>query len=130
MAWFVVCNQYTTKGELPISLDILCRCLQKICFCCSTQSKDNGKVEAKKDIMIENGQFIKATTITNSEDKRKCNFCNRCKSCQADFDKDKVKTKSKKDVENKCKTLNYFVLFWITIFMLVSNLALWLLMSH
>jgi hypothetical protein len=68
--------------------------------------------------------------IENEMATPKCNFCNRCKSCQADFDKDKAKDKNKKDIEAKCNTLNYLVLLCVSLFMFVSNLTVWLLMSR
>ncbi|CAF4761293.1 unnamed protein product, partial [Rotaria socialis] len=66
---------------------------------------------------------------TNETTKAKCNFCNRCETCQADFDKDKAKGKTKKDIEARCSALNYFVFSCILLFMLASNMALWLHMS-
>lgn len=66
---------------------------------------------------------------TSEKEKSKCNFCNRCETCQASFDKDKTKGKDKKEIEGKCKVLNYFILFCIFILMFVSNMALWLTMA-
>ncbi|UJR07060.1 hypothetical protein I4U23_011348 [Adineta vaga] len=66
---------------------------------------------------------------TNQETTPKCDFCNRCETCQADFNKDKTKSKNKKDIEAKCSALNYFVFFCLLLFMVVSELSVWLLMS-
>ncbi|CAF3881768.1 unnamed protein product, partial [Rotaria sordida] len=65
----------------------------------------------------------------NAEAKPKCDFCNRCEPCQADFDKDKAKGKNKKDIEARCNALNYFVFICVLLFMFISNMALWLAMS-
>lgn len=67
---------------------------------------------------------------TDKESKEKCTFCDRCKSCQADFQADKAKTKTKKDIENKCNILNYLAFACVLLFMLVSNLAVWLSISR
>ena len=55
-----------------------------------------------------------------------CKFCNRCESYQATVDNDKIKAKNKKDIEGKCNILNYFVLLLVLIFILGSNLIVWL----
>jgi hypothetical protein len=67
---------------------------------------------------------------TNEKAKPKCNFCNRCTSCQTDFDKDKTKSKNKKDIEARCNTLNNFVLLSVFILMFISDLAIWLVMAN
>lgn len=66
---------------------------------------------------------------TNQKGEPKCDFCNRCESCQADKDKDKAKEKNKKDVEGRCNALNYLVFICVLLLMLVSNMVVWLLMS-
>lgn len=76
---------------------------------------------------VNNAQNI-ASTSTEKE-KSKCNFCNRCETCQATFDKDKAKAKDKKDIEAKCKILNYFVLCCILVLIFTSNMVLWLMMA-
>lgn len=67
---------------------------------------------------------------TDEKTTSKCKFCKRCKSCQADFDKDKAKDKNKKDIESKCSALNYLALLCILTCMFVSNMIVWLLMSR
>ncbi|CAF1179055.1 unnamed protein product [Rotaria sp. Silwood1] len=66
---------------------------------------------------------------TSQRAKQKCNFCNRCESCQTDIDKDKVKNNNKKDIEARCNALNYFICFCQLLLMLISNMAVWLSMS-
>lgn len=65
----------------------------------------------------------------NESKKDKCQFCDRCGTCQADFDKDKKKNKGKKDAESKCSALNYLVFIIVFVLMLASNLAVWFIMS-
>jgi hypothetical protein len=65
---------------------------------------------------------------TMETEKPKCNFCNRCESCQAD--KDKAKGKTKKEIDSKCNALNYLVFICVSVFMFISNMALWLSMSQ
>ena len=67
--------------------------------------------------------------ISTQTIESKCNFCNRCEPCQTNVDKEKAKSKEKKEVEGKCKALNYFILLCISILMFVSNMALWLTMA-
>ncbi|CAF2011275.1 unnamed protein product [Rotaria magnacalcarata] len=59
----------------------------------------------------------------------KCDFCNRCESCQTEFNKDKAKGKFKKDIEARCSALNYFVFLCGFLFIFVSNMAVWISMS-
>jgi hypothetical protein len=62
--------------------------------------------------------------------KPKCDFCNRCESCQADFDKNKAKNKSKKDIEAKCNALNNLAFSCVLLLMFSSNMVLWLSISQ
>lgn len=39
MAWFVVCNQFMSKSEMPKALYIFCGWLQRIFFCCFPRPK-------------------------------------------------------------------------------------------
>ena len=164
LAWFVVYNHYSSKGEMPKLLYAFCGRLQRILCCCFSPPKPNEKADANKDI-IENGPVttnganskclpcfrrrVQVETIATRNDvfvvetgsartnrneapdvaKPKCDFCDRCETCQGDFDKDKTKGKNKKDVESKCNALNYLVLFVIFLLMVGSNIGLWLVMS-
>ncbi len=196
MAWFVVCNHFTTKAEMPKSLYSFCGSLQRVFYCCFPPPKEVDRTKENKDVLLENGQFkepgdeettkltstqkmkcvlcqnlfnsclrrsIRVENIdkkedtsvddmksiktsptgttpletaacvcvneTNEKDKPRCDFCNRCESCQADFDKDKAKGKTKKDIEARCNALNYFVFIFVLLFMFISNMALWIIMS-
>jgi hypothetical protein len=178
LAWFVICNYYTSKGEMPKWLYDFCGHLQRVFFCCFPLTKADDKKKKNQEAIIDNGEFkmsqdqeiteativeevkcvccqklftsclqkrVKVETIniidTRSDlpiegiepiekEKPKCNFCNRCKSCQADFDKDKAKGKVKKDIEARCNALNYLVFICVLLLMFISNMALWLSMSH
>lgn len=206
LCWFVLCNHYTNKAELPKSLCKFAEFVQRILFCYFPPPKKDEKKDEKPDVITENGitkrpidegstktavteqqtcvscqrfftscmrrkkavVHVDETTMSynasekqaeiNAENsgkdeksqgnvgsddtaraaedkileetpKAKCNFCNRCESCQVDFDKDKAKGKNKKDIEAKCSALNYFVFFFILLFMFVANMALWLSMA-
>lgn len=64
------------------------------------------------------------------EAKAKCQQCDRCQSCQNEFQDDKTKHKNKKDVESKCSALNYLIFSLIFLFMFVGNVALWTSMAN
>ncbi len=161
MAWFVICNHFITKTEMPKTLYAFCGLLQRIFCCCFPSPKaddetdaivedgefnesvdqDSTKVTSTQNMKFVSGQKIspsrlqtrialKTINTNNEEATPKCNFCNRCKSCQADFDKDKVKDKNKKDIEARCNALNYLVLLCVSLFMFISNMVVWLLMSR
>lgn len=68
-------------------------------------------IDKKENI---NGEEVESVSVNeiNENAKSKYNFCNRCKSCQSDVDKDKVKTKNKKDIEGRCNALNYFLSYF------------------
>ena len=184
MAWFVVCNHYTTKTEMPKALYNFCGLLQRMFFCCFKPPKQDGRTDKKTDIIIEHGKFKsvqkikcilcqnifasclpkhnKVETIdekqhtsvedietirtnptdiiepavfvsingANENTKPKCNFCNKCESCQADFDKSEAKNKLKRDIEARCNALNYLVFICVLLLMFASNMTLWLFMSQ
>ena len=64
------------------------------------------------------------------EAKPKCNTCDRCEPCDADFQEEKAKRKSKKDVESKCSALNYFVFLCMFFFVAIANILVWLSMVN
>ncbi|CAF1336558.1 unnamed protein product [Adineta steineri] len=195
MAWFILCNHFTTKAEMPKFLYTFCGLLQKkVFFYCFPSAKD----DKKKDVIVNNSELkksgdqesIQATIIqekkcascqkllpscfrrntkvadiekkdqpspieddtpkktnnnnfpiidkpevvtTDKKDenpKPKCDFCDRCETCQADFDKDKAKGKNKKDIEARCNALNYFIFIIILIFMAIAEFCVWGLMAN
>jgi hypothetical protein len=67
---------------------------------------------------------------TTEEVKAKCNFCDRCQPCLADYEKDKAKGKNKKEIESKCSALNYFVFLCVLLFMFIANMVLWFSMAN
>ncbi|CAF0788447.1 unnamed protein product [Adineta steineri] len=105
--------------------------------CVSRLRKQNSieTMEMKQHSSATHTESIKKSSIEvqpweiNKEAKRKCNFCNRCESCQADIDKDKTKSKEKKDIEARCNALNYLVFICVFLLMLIVNITIWLLMS-
>jgi hypothetical protein len=181
MAWFMICNFYVSKGEMPQSLHDFSGYLQRGFFCCFPQPAKENNASTQKDVVVENGELKKSenqentkstnfpplqrhnkvesinmdqhtivgdmepipTNIelnepvpvvsnneTNEKAKPKCNFCNRCKSCQTEFDKDKLKTKNKKENETRCNPLNYFVFVLVLLVMFLSNVILWSIMAQ
>ena len=147
MIWFIICNHYITTAKMPKPLYAFARLLQRLFCCCFSSSKTDNKTEKKAASVVEDGEFneymeeniyrirnypihgiefVQANDMTTS----KCKFCKRCKSCQADFDKDKVKDKKKKDIEVKCGALNYLIVLCVSILMFISNMVVWLLMSR
>ncbi|CAM2710685.1 unnamed protein product [Rotaria socialis] len=187
MIWFIICNQFASKSEIPAPLYSFSGKLQKLlwCFPAPKEEKKPDKMEkvvvenfdVKKPTMFENrkcvscqklfssclhrqtrvenldekadikvdkvesntNQPIEVTAIetttdakvdeTNETTKPKCNFCNRCETYQADFDFDKAKGNTKKDIEARCSALNYFFFSCMLLFMFLSNMNLWLYMS-
>ena len=114
-------DQQITKGAIVEELKcVFCQKLFDSCF--------------QKRVRIETIPVVGTVPIetpSNSDiTEPKCNFCNRCKSCQADFDKDKTNSKAKKDIESRCNALNYLIFICILTVMFISNMALWLSMSQ
>ena len=91
-------------------------------------------MEANKNKPVEANPDETAVCISingsTEEAKLKCNFCDRCQPCLADYDKDKAKGKKKKEVESKCSALNYFVFLCVLLFMFVANMVLWFSMAN
>ncbi|CAF1259712.1 unnamed protein product [Adineta steineri] len=195
MIWFVICNHFISKAEMPKFLYIFAGQLQKKVFLfCFPPPKD----DKKKDVIVNNDELkksedkesIQATIIqekkcascqkllpscfrwntkvvtiekkeqpslvkddtltkinnhyftlvdkpelvtmdkTNEKPKPTCDFCDRCETCQADFDKDKAKGKNKKDIEGRCSALNYFIFLIVLLFITVAELSLWISMAN
>ncbi|UJR12014.1 hypothetical protein I4U23_016192 [Adineta vaga] len=182
MLWFVLCNHFISKAELPKLLFLFSGSIQRTSCNCFSKPKEEEEVRMEKgELMIskdaektrkqKNGclscqtvfsgclrkrsrvetidksqentekdeQSVKADATLNETTKSedinkikedsKCNFCDRCDPCQVDFDKDKGKGKNKKDIEAKCSILNYIIFGFVFICMLISNVAVWTLMS-
>ena len=70
LAWFVICNHYSTKGEMPKLLNSFCGQLQRIFCCCFPPPKPDDKVDSKKDITA-NG------TMTTNDVNSRCLPCFR-----------------------------------------------------
>jgi hypothetical protein len=189
MVWFVICNHYASRGEMPKTLYAFCGRLERGFVCCFSPPPPppkDGKTVAKQEASMQEGEpkkpateekasnpklclsccrrspkiesakveerttveetqpvtatSIEANTGDNSvsinmekpaeEPTPKCNFCDRCEPCHADFTKDKAKGKSKKDVESKCSALNYFVFICVLLFMFIANMAVWFSMAN
>ena len=67
MAWFVVCNYFISKGEMPKSLYVFCGFFQKLPSYCVPKRKTNNETVIKKDVIVENGEFKKAENQVNAE---------------------------------------------------------------
>jgi hypothetical protein len=156
MVWFIIENHFRTKNEMTKQLYAFSGLLQKIfCCCCFPSSKSDEKTDEDEQLNKPVNQNSNQVIITqrpialesiyrrqdypingiqsietNEKTTSKCDFCNRCKLCQADFDKDKDKDKKKKDIEAKCSALNYLILLCVSLLMLVSNIVVWILMSR
>jgi hypothetical protein len=138
MIWFIIENHFITKAKMSKPIYVFSKFLQKI-FCCSSSkdkkidtdefNKSMNDVSVQRPISLEN-IYQRQNYSINEKTTSKCNFCNRCKSCQEDFDKDKTKDKNKKDIQAKCNALNYLVLLCISLFMLISNIVVWVLMAR
>ena len=86
-----------------------------------TNPKDAQPTESVAGMIIQDA---------NEKEKTKCNFCDRCESCQTDVDKDKVKGKKKKDIEARCNALNYLVFTCVLLGIFISNMAVWITMGQ
>ncbi|CAF1210276.1 unnamed protein product [Adineta ricciae] len=179
MLWFVICNYFTSKGELPKLLFDFSGLLQRIsangfskskqtdsnvkkgelmssddaettrhrCMSCEralfpclrrrvvVENADKSQMNPKDDVESVTGDTndvpsnSEHVNKTKAKINAKCNFCDRCETCQVNFDRDKTKSKIKKDVEAKCNILNYLVFSFVSLCVFVSNVVVWLLMS-
>ena len=138
MGWFVVCNYYTSEAKMPKPLYAFCGLLQRVFICCFSKPRDEEQSATTPNIALVNIKSdddandsvvrIRVNTATE-EAKLKCNFCDRCKPCLDDYDKDKAKGKKKKNIESRCSALNYFVFLCILLFMFIANMILWFSMA-
>ena len=178
MVWFITCNHITTKADMPKLLQVFCKRLQKVLFCCfpspsgqDTKTKESKHISVQdadantaryqesaetavnrsvqclccqttfascfqrhnrvagtaneQRFVLEDSQLfrnelelhlrpIETTTssstnqINNEKVKVKCNFCNKCESCQAAVDKEKIKGKNKKQCRRLLQRLESF----------------------
>ena len=124
---------------------ITCVCCQKpFASCCHRRNRVEGTNNEQR-VVAEGSQSLSpnpttpkqieitayvTTNQTNEKVISKCNFCSKCEVCQAAVDKERVKGKNKKDIEDCCNVLNRLVFFIVLSLMIASNLAIWLLMSQ
>ncbi|CAF1318946.1 unnamed protein product [Rotaria sordida] len=79
MVWFMICNHFTITSEMPKPIYAFCGQLQRVFFCCFPSSKEDGKTDKNKDVIIENGDIkkfddIRSIQATNTQ-KMKCISC-------------------------------------------------------
>ena len=159
MVWFIICNHFTTKSLMPKSFSLFCQFLQSIDRNHFVKLFSFTVIKSTKvtsDVPVDVVESQPTTSINSTEsslivnriksqpldsigpdgigdmtiEKSKCNFCQRCQICQDAFDKDKIKLKTKNDMESKCNLLNKFVFLCILTSMLISNIVLWFLMAN
>jgi hypothetical protein len=137
--WFIYMNRCLLKTDTPQCLDQFGGLVKKIfCLCFPSDNKESSKV-ANTDTPIpvitdgtKNNSIEKSENsiipnsvetlkkVTEIEDKtNKCDFCERCSDCEADFKKEKDKGKRKKDIESKLQAINYLA-FIIMLIVMVS----------
>lgn len=73
---------------------------------------------------------INSKNIRPDQVVEKCNYCQRCESCNSEKEKDKSKAKLKREIESRCNTLNNFFLGIGFIIMVASNTIIWMMMSQ
>ncbi|CAF3547015.1 unnamed protein product [Rotaria sp. Silwood1] len=83
MTWFIICNHFITKAEMPKPLFLFCGLLQRAFFYFFPKPKKDDKKESKKDVIVENGEIKK----TNDEKNTKATATHKieCVSCQKLF---------------------------------------------
>ena len=134
-------NQESTKATS--AEPVKCTCCQRLFTPClrrrvkveTTSTMDsNADVESVKtnppEALPVETPASGNTTDPNEKKKPKCDFCNRCETCQADLDKDKAKGKAKKEIEGRCNAINYLVCLIVALCIFISNMSLWLLMAQ
>ena len=79
MVWFVICNHYASKGEMPKPLFAFCGLLQRGFVCCFSpppSSDDSKKVAtAAKETPVQSGE--QSAELTKDE-KTRCASCRNC----------------------------------------------------
>jgi hypothetical protein len=133
------------SSQTPPTRNIKCISCRKLFSSCFSRSTKDEIVHIQEHTVLESMQNNRKnpdeddanktalcilTNGSTEEAKLKCNFCDRCKPCCAEYDKDKAKEKKKKEIESKCSALNYFVFICILLFMFISNMVLWLSMAN
>ena len=127
MFWYVYRNRCITTSEIPKFLDTFCEYLKKMFCLCFTPAKkptkDNDKSKA-----VEGGEE-KSKIENETKKKDKCQFCDRCKDCEAGFKKEEEKGKKKKEIESKLDALNYLIFIIVLVAMFITQMSIWLTVS-
>jgi hypothetical protein len=135
--WFIYMNRCLLKADIPQCLDKFGELVKKIfCLCFPSDKKESSKVANTSILLITDGtkndsieksdnsvlpnSVETLKKVTEIEDKtNKCDLCERCSDCEADFKKEKEKGKRKKDIESKLQAVNYLA-FIIMLIVMVS----------
>ena len=140
MLWYVQRNHFIAKGEMPAWLSAFAVLMKRVfCYCFPPEKKvtpkDGIKEKEKPNdcqiiLISEKPQDVPVLPVavaieTKTEVKQKCNFCNRCETCEADLKKEKDKGKNKKEVESKCDALNWFLLVVVFVTITCVELGIW-----
>jgi hypothetical protein len=132
-------HQESTEATSNHNMRYFC-CQTTFASCFQRHNRVEGSANEQRVAVIEDSGFsgmnpttataVGTNQINNDKVKAKCNFCDKCESCQAAVDKEKAKGKNKKSVEDCCNALNYLVFICVVVLMFASNLAMWLIMSQ
>lgn len=153
MLWFIFCNHFTTKNKMPFFLYKLASILQSFSFVETVKkvmkikkSKINGnKVESiaiDVDLAVtlanatgldtgkegQNGidkSYVETVVENLHHSKNKCVNCDRCETCQIDYNKKKDKDELKKDIEAKASLINCLVFSVILVGIFISQVVIW-----
>ncbi|CAF1276435.1 unnamed protein product [Rotaria sp. Silwood1] len=80
MVWFIICNHFATKAEMPKPIYAFCGQVQRTLCYCFPPPKEDVKTDKNKDVVVvENGDIKKfddkeSSKVTNTE-KIKCVSC-------------------------------------------------------
>ena len=79
MVWFVVCNHYISKAEMPKLLSTFCGRLQSGFVCCFPPVSTEGKKVAQQSTPVQDTELKKSADESyaqaTSPQKRKCTSC-------------------------------------------------------
>ena len=110
MVWFVVCNHYISKAEMPKSLGTFSGLLQSGFVCCFSPASNENKKVALQGTVVQNDELKKPAdeqhAQATSPQERKCSFCQNpfASCCRRSARVENIETKKHAIVEDAERT--------------------------
>ena len=117
--WFIIANKLSKKHRLPGFLSKIAYVVKKALFWIFKNKSKGYTLTDTNSIELNN-------KLRESE---KCNFCNRCKNCEARLADEKNRKMANEEIRENVSALNYLAFFILFLTIFSCNTAIWIAMN-